>query len=1026
MGKKGKSANKFRKVEISHENIKKENLKAYKGIIFFSLILLTIVIGTSYALFSTVRTSKKTVEVEAGTFKISFLESNYINLINTYPMTDEEGINTEGYRFTITNEGTLNGKYNISLEESEENTLDKSYVKYSIKEGDGTWSTPALLSNGTILLDNKLLNSTDHVDYELKLWLDEAAPNEVQGTKYQAKIVVSATQTNANMVDVAQPIINLNGASVMNIEQNTSFTDPGVSSIQDNEEIDISTVTKRYEYFDGVNTTEVETLDPSKIGTYYIYYEVLDSNENKGLAIRIVNVYKTDTTPPTITVVGEASMVLDYGADYTDQGAIAQDNIDGDLTSKIVTVGEVNTQKEGTQIIKYLIIDSEGNTASAVRTVIVKRKYADVSGNFVFNKDLSDGTKQVYDINIQSSNTPLTYVIASNGEVPGEGDYKTIEELETEGSAEDGRLLFKRNGDYVIWIKDSKGEIVSKELSVYGIDISRPTCIIGVPQYNNSDRLIFEKFYRKYENINPTMTIVDKGSIGVNIEKTIRISCTDPVGIQESYLTDQSLTVTNPDVLKIVDISAPSVYQGGYQYTVTVKGLKAGQSNIVLAENSIFDKAGNGNEETTYLRDYIIGDIDTDIDEATLDFSGETTKKINVSGRNLGNAIEFISSDESVVKVEKDGDKTATDAIMTAVAPGSATITVVDLGSMAKKIINVKVVNTVNLTFTKGEGVESLTSTSLSCTAEDSMECEITLPSFTAKDGYEAIGWNTDEYEGVGTPSGSTISVSKSDTYYAIANKPQNENIKAVYTYNQTAGADNYCVTGEEATCQPNNCIETRTKGTCPSGTIIKYAVNDSEDKIFYVVHDDGRRMTLQQRENTIRSQWYAESNDNTHGPVTALDALDSATSGWTNVRTQKYTMGTTDFLAHSTFAGTNYASIYTQCHATYIGACNMKTGYNLAERSSKARMITLQEVRITGCAGPSEVASCPIWMYNYLQSSVDNGGTMNDNTNGGGYHTMSTFTGTQHDWWMMPQAYLSQIGTTNDNGIRAVIEIDK
>ena len=166
-------------------------------------------------------------------------------------------------------------------------------------------------------------------------------------------------------------------------------------------------------------------------------------------------------------------MVLEYGADYTDQGAIAQDNIDGDLTSKIVTIGEVNTKKEGTQIIKYLIIDSEGNTASAVRTVIVKRKYADVSGNFVFNKDLSDGTKQVYDINIQSSNTPLTYVITSDGEVPEESDYKTIEELETEGSAEDGRLLFKRNGDYVIWIKDSKGEIVSKELSVYGIDISR-------------------------------------------------------------------------------------------------------------------------------------------------------------------------------------------------------------------------------------------------------------------------------------------------------------------------------------------------------------------------------------------------------------------------------------------------------------------------------------------------------------------------------------------------------------------------
>ena len=1022
MGKKGKSANKFRKVEISHENIKKENLKAYKGIIFFSLILLTIVIGTSYALFSTVRTSKKTVEVEAGTFNIRFLESNYINLENTYPMTDEEGLNTEGYRFTITNEGTLNGKYNISLEEGEENTLDKSYIKYSIKEGEGTWSTPALLSNGTILLDNKLLNSTEHVDYELKLWLDESAPNEVQGTKYQAKIVVSATQTNANIVDVAQPNINLNGASIMNIEQNTSFTDPGVSSIQDNEEIDVSTVTKRYEYFDGVNTIEVESLDTSKIGTYYIYYEVLDSNENKGLAIRIVNIFKPDTTPPTITVVGEASIILDYGADYTDQGAIAQDNVDGDLTSKIVIVGEVNTQKEGTQIIKYLIIDSEGNTASAVRTIIVKRKYADVSGDLVINERLSTPAKQVVDINITTANMPLSFVIATSGETPSDSDYKLIEELQTEGSAEDGRLIFKRNGNYIVWIKDSEGTVTKREIGIYNIDMTKPNCKFNSFVSHHSEDFEFDFSSKETEGINnpETIPILSNDTIDHRIE----LYCFDLVDIEEKYLTDQMIKATNPDVLKIVDISAPERQidgnQFGYVYDIYIKGLKSGSSRLVLLSDVLSDKVGNTNDEEMLSWDILVSELNVDDDNVVLDLGGEKTKKIEISGTNLYSRMVYRTSDANIVSVDTNG-------VMTAKSPGVATISVINPESYGMKKITVKVVNTVNLTFTKGEGVESLTSTSLSCTAEDSMECEITLPSFTAKDGYEAIGWNTDEYEGVGTPSGSTINVSKSETYYAIANKPQNENIKAVYTYNQTAGADNYCVTGEEATCQPNNCIETRTKGTCLIGTIIKYAVNDAEDKIFYVVHDDGRRMTLQQRENTIKSPWYVESNDNTHGPVTALDALDSATSGWTNVRTQKYTMGTTDFLAHSTFAGTNYASIYTQCHsASIVGACNMKTGYTLTERSSKARMITLQEARITGCAGPSEAASCPIWMYNYLQSSVENGGTMNDSTNGGGYHTMSTFTGTQHDWWMTPQAYLSQIGTTNDNGIRAVIEIDK
>lgn len=1018
MGKKGKSANKYRKVEISHENIKRENLKAYKGIIFFSLILLTIVIGTSYALFSTVRTSKETVEVEAGTFKISFLDSNYINLENAYPMTDEEGLNTSGYKFTIKNEGTLNGKYNISLEESEENTLDKSYVKYSIKEGDGTWSTPALLSSGTILTDNKQLNSTEHIDYELKLWLDMDAPNEVQGTKYKAKIVVSATQTNANIVDVAQPIINLNGASIMNVEQNTNFTDLGVSSIQDKEEINVSTVTKRYEYFDGVNTIPVEVLDTTKIGTYYIYYEVIDSNENKGLAIRIVNVYKKDTTPPTITVVGEGSLILDYGVVYTDQGAIAQDNIDGDLTSKIVTVGEVNTQKEGTQIIKYLIIDSEGNTSSAVRTIIVKRKYADVSGDLVINEKLSTPEKQIVDINLVTVNTPLSFAVTPSGERPSDSDYKLIEELEIEGSAEDGKLLFRKNGDYIVWIKDSEGTVTKREISIYNIDTTKPTCQfdagVGYNDNNFEYKLTPEERLELAQNITVP---IEENSV---IDYFVGLKCFDIVDIEEKYLTDQIFRITNPNSLKIESIAAPSHFVSGndkgYYYAIRIKGLKAGSSRIVLPAGVIRDKLGNENDEVTFPVDIMVSELNVDNDNVVLDLGGEKTKKIEVSGVNLSSKIVYRTSNENIVNIDKNG-------IMTAVAPGTATISVIDAQNLAIKKITVKVVNTVKLTFTKGEGIESLTSTSLSCTAEDSIECEVTLPSFTAMSGYTAIGWNTDEYEGVGSPSGTTIRVSESATYYAIAVKSQNEHIKAVYTYNQTVGADNYCVTGEESTCQVNNCIGNRTKGSCPVGTIIKYAINNSEDKVFFVLHDDGRRMTVQQRENTIKGQWY-ESADNTKGPITALNALDTATSGWTNVRTQKYTMGTTNFLIHSPFANESYSGIYTKCGQATV--CTDQTGYTMAERTGKARMITLQESTATGCGAELQKATCPIFMYNYLQSSIDNGGTVNDESNGGGYHTMSAFSGSQYDWWMMPQGWLSQLNTNWTNGIRAVIEIDK
>ena len=150
-------------------------------------------------------------------------------------------------------------------------------------------------------------------------------------------------------------------------------------------------------------------------------------------------------------------------------------------------------------------------------------------------------------------------------------------------------------------------------------------------------------------------------------------------------------------------------------------------------------------------------------------------------------------------------------------------------------------------------------------------------------------------------------------------------------------------------------------------------------------------------------------------GPTYVIRAVEEATDSWDYVNTINYTMGTTEFLGNA-----NTDCWVDSSHAVH---CN-KISYSWEPKTAKARVITAQEASNVGCL--EEQQSCPIWMYNYLQSSVENGGTMNDSTNGGGYHTMSTFTGTQHVWWMTPQAYLSQIGTTNDNGIRAVIEIDK
>ena len=112
------------------------------------------------------------------------------------------------------------------------------------------------------------------------------------------------------------------------------------------------------------------------------------------------------------------------------------------------------------------------------------------------------------------------------------------------------------------------------------------------------------------------------------------------------------------------------------------------------------------------------------------------------------------------------------------------------------------------------------------------------------------------------------------------------------------------CKTGEENTCKKTACPNNKSANACPAGTIIKYKVNESDTKTFNVLHDDISTLTLQQNENTVASMIWYSSVDNTKGPLTVLSALEDATSGWSNVNTINYTMGTTVFNGTNGFTG--------------------------------------------------------------------------------------------------------------------------
>ena len=163
-----------------------------KYIIYMSLailILLGLVIGVTYAVFSSTSSQTTSNQMTAlSCLDISFTSNNdSITLTNVYPMTDEEGLNTTPYNFTIKNNCSNYVEYYLVASViSTASQLNSSYVKVQL-DGNlnlsptvlttlNTYATPESLSSYSILnnyiLKSFSLDANESQTMNYRMWLD--------------------------------------------------------------------------------------------------------------------------------------------------------------------------------------------------------------------------------------------------------------------------------------------------------------------------------------------------------------------------------------------------------------------------------------------------------------------------------------------------------------------------------------------------------------------------------------------------------------------------------------------------------------------------------------------------------------------------------------------------------------------------------------------------------------------------------------------------------------------------------------
>ncbi|MEM7039224.1 MAG: DUF5011 domain-containing protein [Bacteroidota bacterium] len=98
---------------------------------------------------------------------------------------------------------------------------------------------------------------------------------------------------------------------------------------------------------------------------------------------------KKDKEAPEITLTGDSEVEVALYGTYTEQGATAVDEKDGDLTASIAIVPNIDVNTLGDYTVSYTVMDEAGNTATRTRMVSVVMKPENYAGDYTVTSTCS-------------------------------------------------------------------------------------------------------------------------------------------------------------------------------------------------------------------------------------------------------------------------------------------------------------------------------------------------------------------------------------------------------------------------------------------------------------------------------------------------------------------------------------------------------------------------------------------------------------------------------------------------------------
>lgn len=198
------------------------NKKKIMIIVSSIILVLAALFTTTYSLFYKEDVAANPSNYSTGILQIEATSlSDTISLDSALPMTDEEGIETTPYVFSIKNTGNIDYKFDVKLLSTSSNTINSQYIKLKVDNGNPV--TLSTLTN-SIIKSNVVVKAKESINITLRVWLSKDTPNTEIGKTFNSQIVIDGQSiyTSTNNDPALDTLTNL-GLSV-DTEHTPDFT----------------------------------------------------------------------------------------------------------------------------------------------------------------------------------------------------------------------------------------------------------------------------------------------------------------------------------------------------------------------------------------------------------------------------------------------------------------------------------------------------------------------------------------------------------------------------------------------------------------------------------------------------------------------------------------------------------------------------------------------------------------------------------------------------------------------------------